>query len=88
MIFSMLRPVTATFRPQAAAASMHLLDAVHVAGKGGDDDALVAAGELAGEGLAHRLLAHGVAGALHVGGVRQQRQYALLAQLRRTGPDR
>ncbi len=48
MTFSMDRPVTATFRPYwAAAASDDLLDAVDVGGEGGDDDALLAALELA-----------------------------------------
>ena len=56
-----------------------------VAGEGGDDDALVTAIELAGKGLAHRLFAHGIAGALHIGGVRQQRQHALPAQLAEAG---
>ena len=63
----------------------HLLDAVDVAGEGGDDDALVTAGELPREGVAHGALAHGVAGALHVGGVGQQSQNALLAQLAEAG---
>ena len=67
--------------PAGGGGVQHLLDAVDVAGEGGDDDALLAAGELPLEGLAHHPLAHGVAGALHVGGVRQQRQHALLAQL-------
>jgi len=78
-MFSMLRPVTATF-PAGGGSVNDLLDAVDVAGEGGDDDALLAAGELPLEGLAHHPLAHGVAGALHVGGVRQQRQHPLLAQ--------
>ena len=57
-----------------------LLDAVDVGGEGGDDDALLASGEEPVEGLAHDGLAHGVAGALHVGGVRQQGQNPLPAQ--------
>ena len=63
----------------------HLLDAVDVGGEGGDDDALIAGLELPHEGLAHGALAHGVAGALHVGGVGTQRQHALLAQLAEAG---
>ena len=51
-----------------------------VAGECGDDDALFAPGELPDEGLAHGALAHGIARALHVGGVRQQGQDSLLAQ--------
>ena len=67
--------------PAGGGGVQHLLDAVDVAGEGGDDDALLAAGELPLERGAHGALAHGIAGALHVGGVRQQRQHALLAQL-------
>ena len=71
-MFSMLLPETATLRPQAA---------VDVGGKGGDDDALLAAGEEAVEGLAHNALAHGVAGALDVGRVGQEGEDPLLPQL-------
>ena len=42
MMFSMLRPVTATFRPHGGGGIQHLLDPVDVGGEGGDDDALVA----------------------------------------------
>ena len=59
----------------------HLLDAVHVAGEGGHDDPLVAPGELPLERGAHGALTHGIARALHISGVRQQRQHTLLAQL-------
>ena len=52
-----------------------------VGGEGGDDDALLAAGEQPLKGLAYHPLAHGVARPLHVGGVRQQGQDPLLAQL-------
>ena len=58
-----------------------LLDAVHVGGEGGDDNALLAAPEEGVEGVAHAALALGKAGALHVGGVGQQGQHALFAQL-------
>ena len=58
-----------------------LLDAVHIGGEGGDDDALLAAAEQGVKGVAHAALALGKAGALHVGGVGQQGQHALLAQL-------
>ena len=58
-----------------------LLDAVDVGGEGGDDDALLAAGEEPVKGLAHDPLAHGVPRPLHVGGVRQQGQHPLPAQL-------
>ena len=58
-----------------------LLDAVHIRGEGGDDDALLAAAEQGVKGVAHAALALGKAGALHVGGVGQQGQHALLAQL-------
>ena len=62
-----------------------LLDAVHVGGEGGDDDALLAAPEQGVEGGAHAALAAGVARALHVGGVGQQGQHPLLAQLAQPG---
>ena len=62
-----------------------LLDAVHVGGEGGDDDALLAAPEQGVEGGAHAALAAGKAGALHVGGVGQQGQHPLLAQLAQAG---
>ena len=87
-MFSMLRPVTATFRPQACGGVDDLLDAVDIAGEGGDDNALFAAGELPDKGLAHGALAHGVARALHIGGVRQQGQDALRDPERRSGPGR
>ncbi len=67
--------------PAGGGGVQHLLDAVHVAGEGGHDDPLVAPGELPLKRGAHGALAHGIARALHVGGVRQQRQHALLAQL-------
>ena len=57
-----------------------LLDAVDIAGEGGDDNALFAPSELPDKRLAHGALAHGIARALHVGGVRQQGQDTLLAQ--------
>ena len=57
------------------------LDPVHVGGKGGDDDSLVAVAELTVETLCHDVFAGGVAAALHVGGVCQQGQNALGAQL-------
>ena len=57
------------------------LDAVHVGGEGGDDDALVAVAELLVQVPGDGVLAGGDAGALDVGGVGKQRQNALLAQL-------
>ena len=56
-----------------------------IAGEGGDDDALLAAGELPLEGGAHGALGHGVARALHIGGVCQQGQHAVPAQLAEAG---
>ena len=56
-----------------------------VAGEGGDDDALGAAGELPYERGAHGLFTQGVAGTLHIGGVGKQRQNALLTQLAEAG---
>ena len=56
-----------------------LLDAVHIGGKGGDDDALVTAPEEGVKGGAHAPLALGVPRPLHVGGVAQQGQDPLLA---------
>ena len=62
-----------------------LLDAVNVGREGGDDDALVTALEQGIEGVAHLLLALGVARVLHVGGVAQHGQHALVAQLPKPG---
>ena len=75
-------------RHPAAVAGGHvddLLQAVHVGGEGGDDDALLTALEQSVEGGAHAALGAGVAGALHVGGVGQQGQNALVAQLAQAG---
>ena len=63
----------------------HLLDPVDVGGEGGDDDPVLASLELALEGGAHRLFRGGKARTLHIGGVRQQCQDALLPQLAEAG---
>ena len=91
-MFSMLRPVTATFRPGINLVKLyhgggiqHLLDPVDVGGEGGDDDPVLASLELALEGGAHRLFRGGKARTLHIGGVRQQCQDALLPQLAEAG---
>ena len=57
----------------------HLLDAVQVGGEHRDDDALVGVLEQAAERLGDLLFAHRVAGTLDVGGIRQQREHALIA---------
>ena len=57
------------------------LNAVHVGGKGGDDDPLVAVAELPVKAVGDHVFAGGVALPLHVGGVRQHRQHALISQL-------
>ena len=62
-----------------------LLNAVHIGGEGGDDDAALAPPEQGVEGGAHAALALGKAGALHIGGVAQQGQHALLSQLSQAG---
>ena len=59
----------------------HLLDPVHVAGKHGHDDAPRRLGEIRIKGIAHRALAHRVARMLGVGGIGQQAEHALAAQL-------
>ena len=61
-----------------------VLQPVGVGGKGGDDDPLVAVLELPVKALCHLSLRGGVAGPLHIGGVAQQSQDALLAQLAQT----
>ena len=71
--------------PVGGGGVQYLLDAVDVGGEGGDDNPLLAALELTHEGLAHRPLAEGVAGALHVGGVGAEGQHAPLAQLAQPG---
>ena len=58
----------------------HRLNPMHVRGEGGDDDPLVAVFKLPVQTLCHHLLRGSVAGALHVGGVAQKRQYALFPQ--------
>ena len=73
------------FPPAGGGGGEDLLDAVDVGGKGGDDDALVAVLELPHKRLAHGAFAHGVAGALHIGGVSAKAENALLAQLAQTG---
>ena len=52
-----------------------------VGGEGGNDDSLVAVFKLPVKGVGHLGFRGGIAGALHVGGVAQQRQNAFLAQL-------
>ena len=76
MMFSMLRPDTATFRRVD-----DLLDTVDIGGEGGNNDPLLAPGKEPVKGPAHDGLAHGVPRALHVGGIGKQGQHALLAQL-------
>ena len=71
--------------PAGSGGIQHLLDTVYVGGEGGDDNALVAIGKVALEGSAHGAFRQGVAGTLHVGGVRQQRQHALTTQLTEAG---
>ncbi len=73
------------FSPVAGGHVDDLLDAVHVGGEGCDDDALLTAPEEGVEAVAHGPLRTGVAGALHVGGVAQQGQHALFAQLPQAG---
>ena len=58
-----------------------ILQPVGVGGEGGNDDPLVAVLELPLQPGGHQGLRGGVARPLHVGGVAQQGQYALLAQL-------
>ena len=62
-----------------------LLDAVDVGGEGGDDNPLVTAPEQGVHALPHMPLRVGIARPLHIGGVRQQRQNPLLAQLGEAG---
>ena len=66
---------------EVLAAVHHRLDAVHVAGEHGDDHPAVRLLEQLVEGGCHLLFGHGVARALGVGGIAQQRQHALLPQL-------
>ena len=54
---------------------------MHVGGEGGDDDPLVAVAELPVKAVGDHVFAGGVALPLHVGGVRQKRQHALISQL-------
>jgi len=61
------------------------LNAVHIGGKGGDDDPLVAVAELPVQALGHHVFAGGIALALHIGRVGQQSQNALIAQFSKPG---
>ena len=63
----------------------HALDPVHIGGEGGDDDPLVAVSELPIQGFGHNIFAGGVALALHIGGIRQQSQNPIVAQLSQPG---
>ena len=56
------------------------LDPVHVGGEGGDDDPPVAAADETVQALCHLDLRGGISLPLHVGGVAQQGQNALVAQ--------
>ena len=58
---------------------------MHVGSEGGDDDPLVAVAELPVKALRHNVFAGGVALTLHVGGICQQGQYALIAQFAEPG---
>ena len=53
---------------------------MHVGGKGGDDDPLIAVFKLPVHAFGHHLLGRSVAGAFHIGGVAQKGQYTLLSQ--------
>ena len=58
-----------------------LLQAVHVGGEGRDDDALVTAEEELVKAHADAAFRLGVAGTLHIGGIAQQREHALVTEL-------
>jgi len=78
----------ASDRYPAAIAGGHiddLLEPVHIACKGSDDDAFLTALEKCVKGIAHAALTAGIAGTLHVGGVGQQGQHPLVAQLAQPG---
>jgi hypothetical protein len=85
MMFSMLRPVTASLRPYLCASRDEALQPEGVGGEGRDDDALVAVGELAVEALHDDALGGRIALALDVRGVAQQGQHALVAELAEAG---
>ena len=61
-----------------------LLKPVYIGGKGGDDDALVAAHEQLVEALPHLTLGVGMARLFHIGGITEQGKYPLVAQLPQT----
>ena len=58
-----------------------LLEPVDIGGKGGDDDALIAAHEQLVEALPHLALRVGMSRLFHVGRVAEQGKYAVIAQL-------
>ena len=63
----------------------HLLHAMDAAGEGGHDDTAAAARKYFGKGFPDIFLGEGVALALHVGGIGQQRQHTGLAVARQAG---
>ena len=71
--------------PMALSGGQNGLDAVHIGGEGGDDDPLVAVAELPIQTFGNQCLTWGVAAALDIGGVSQQGQNTLVAQLTQTG---
>ena len=61
------------------------LDPVHIGSEGGNDDPLVAVLELPVQAVGHQIFTGGVASPLHIGGIRQQRQNTVAAQLTQPG---
>ena len=80
-LLTRLRPTTTTRRPVASDSSIDLLQAVHVRGEGGEEDAPAARLEDAVQTAAHAALRAGRAGVLDVGRVGEQQQHAARAVL-------
>ena len=63
----------------------HCLNPMHIGSKGRHNNAAVTVAELPVQALRHHIFAGGIALALHIGGIGQQRQHALLAKLSKPG---
>ena len=73
------------FSAIAVGGGQNRLDPVHIGGKGGDNDPLVTVFKLSVQSFGNHVFAGGVATPLHIGGVTQQGQNALVSQLAQPG---
>ena len=57
---------------------------MHIGGEGGNDDPLIAVLKLTIQAFCHHILTGGITAPLHIGGITQQGQHALIAQFAQT----